>query len=114
MTKGKVFLVGLFCFFWAVFSPRPSSANPEYAQATGKQCIHCHGGSEVAGQRLLFGQSLAQGGPYHRLPPAARTIRFMTGHIGLIAAIGWFGAILSYLLIVSIFSLVLDALIHDS
>ena len=95
MTRGKVFFMELvFCLIGAAFSPHTSSANPEYARATGKQCIQCHGGSEIARQRLLFRQSPARRSLCHRLLPAGPFTRFLTGRIGVIAATGWFAAML--------------------
>ena len=100
MTRGKVFFMELvFCLIGAAFSPHTSSANPEYARATGKQCIQCHGGNEVKSQRLSFRQLVVQEGLYRQLPAAGRVTRFLTGHIDLIAVTEWFGLILCVCLI---------------
>ncbi|MDA8092145.1 MAG: hypothetical protein M0Z61_18215 [Nitrospiraceae bacterium] len=100
MKRGRVFLTGFFfCLVCAVFFPQPSSANPEYARATGKQCIQCHGGNEVKSQRLSFRQLVVQEGLYRQLPAAGRVTRFLTGHIDLIAVTEWFGLILCVCLI---------------
>lgn len=113
MTGRKVFLLGLFfCLVCAAFSPCPSSANPEYARATGKACIQCHGGGEVAGQPFSSGQPFAHGGSYHRsqlavLPPSLPPSQtaglesrlFLPGVASPISAIEWLAALLCLLLI---------------
>ncbi|MDA8174127.1 MAG: hypothetical protein M0018_06000 [Nitrospiraceae bacterium] len=92
----RAFMGLFFCIVCIAAFPRSSSANPEYARATGKKCATCHEKSNpdrgrVANIKFLPGQLAAKGPVYPVYD--GRTKQVPANYMILIAG-GWFLAIM--------------------
>ena len=88
----RIFLGLFFCIVCIAAFPGSSSANPEYARATGKKCATCHEKSNpdrgrVANIKFLRGQLAAKGPVYN-----GRAKQVSANYMFVIAG-GWFLAL---------------------
>ena len=78
--------------------PSLSSATPEYARQTGRQCGDCHveviGGGLLTDEGKKFRDELKIEGLYRPLSEIQKVIRLIVGYVHLMTAIMWFGTIL--------------------
>ncbi len=78
--------------------PSLSSATPEYARQTGRQCRDCHvdviGGGPLTDEGKKFRDELKIEGLYRPLTEIQKVIRLIVGYLHLMTAIIWFGTIL--------------------
>lgn len=78
--------------------PSLSSATPEYARQSGRQCGDCHidviGGGLLTDEGKKFLDELKIEGVYKPLTEVQKVVRLIVGYVHLMTAIMWFGTIL--------------------
>jgi predicted heme/steroid binding protein/uncharacterized membrane protein len=98
MSKHVLIPAVLFCCAFALLSPAPAQATPEYAKQTGYECGKCHvdviGGGKLTPAGEAFLDSLKAKGHYRQLSTAQHIVRLVVGYLHMLAAIVWFGTIL--------------------
>jgi predicted heme/steroid binding protein/uncharacterized membrane protein len=94
----KIVCFHIICVVFLLLLPSLSSATPEYARQTGRQCSNCHidaiGGGPLTDEGKKFRDELKIEGLYRPLTEIQKVIRLIVGYLHLMTAIMWFGTIL--------------------